>query len=177
MLDCLDDPLFDALRLAAARSPAAREATVSREPVLDRLDDPPPPEDSDVAVFSPAAREATVSREPVLRLDPELVVEDNETAVRSPASREATVSRDPLFLDEELDALSEELEDDLLDDDAGERSALLPEPVSIAIVRLYVVTVTVPSVTVAVIGPAHISSSRTTVSTPALEKTMPGCKP
>lgn len=174
MLDCFE--VLDVLRLEAARSPAARDATVSRDPALVLLDDPPP-EDSDDAVFSPEARDATVSREPVLRLDPELPVEDNETAVRSPASRDATVSREPLFLDEELEDLFDELDDSLLDVDAGERSALLPEPVSIAIVRLYVVTVTVPSATVAVRGPAHISPSRTTVSTPALEKTIPGCRP
>lgn len=80
-----------------------------------------------------------------------------------------------LSLFDELEDLSLSLPDEL--DElvfAGERSALLPEPVSIAIVRLYVVTVTVPSATVAVSGPAHISSSLTTVSTPALEKTVPG---
>jgi len=175
MLDCFAALLFDALRLDAARSPAARDATVSRDPVLlDRLD---PLEDNDDAVRSPAERDATVSRDPVLRLEPELVVEESDAAVFSPAARDATVSRDPLFLDEELEDLLDELDDSLLDVDAGERSALLPEPVSIAIVRLYVVTVTVPSATVAVRGPAHISPSRTTVSTPALEKTIPGCRP
>lgn len=60
---------------------------------------------------------------------------------------------------------------------AGDFSALLPEPVSIAMLVSYGVTVTVPIAPVALSDPTHISSSRTTVSTPALENTMPGTRP
>ncbi len=41
----------------------------------------------------------------------------------------------------------------------------------------YGVTVTVPIAPVALSDPIHISPSRTTVSTPALENTMPGTRP
>lgn len=151
------------------RSPAARDATESRERLFDevlvgredvdtgsREEDEPDELLSDCAVRSPADRDVTVSREPEL-----LVV---LVAGRLDGA---------LFVVDELDEL-EELEELVL---AGERSARLPDPVSMAIRRSYVVTVTVPSATVAVSGPAHISSSLTTVSTPALEKTMPGTSP
>lgn len=59
----------------------------------------------------------------------------------------------------------------------GLRSARSPDPVSRAMPVSYGVTVTVPTAPVALSDPAHISSSRTTVSTPALENTMPGVKP
>lgn len=59
----------------------------------------------------------------------------------------------------------------------GLRSARSPEPVSRAIQNSYGVTVTVPTAPVALSDPIHISSSRTTVSTPALENTMPGTRP
>lgn len=59
----------------------------------------------------------------------------------------------------------------------GLRSARSPDPVSRAMPVSYGVTVTVPTAPVALSDPTHISSSRTTVSTPALENTMPGDKP
>lgn len=169
------------------RSPAARRATVSREPLLldgfGGLDDPPLELElgSDAAVRSPAARRATVSRDPLfceLELLDELLG-DRATAVRRPASREATVSREPLLFDDELfdDELDECEEDEGADVGEGDRSARLPEPVSRAMLVSYGVTVTVPTAPVALSDPIHISSSRTTVSTPALENTMPGTRP
>lgn len=109
---------------------------LSRDPALEDLlaagceDDEDPL--NEAAVRSPAAREATVSRDPVLREDEDEELE-SDAAVFSPAARDATVSRDPLFLDEDDELLEEDFEelDDVL---AGERSALLPEPVSIAMV-------------------------------------------
>lgn len=54
---------------------------------------------------------------------------------------------------------------------------LLSELSVLAIQNSYGVTVTVPTAPVALSDPIHISSSRTTVSTPALENTMPGTRP
>ncbi len=165
------------------RSPAARRATVSREPLLldgfGGLDDPLLELElgRDDAVRSPAARRATVSRDPLfceLELLDELLG-DRATAVRRPASRESTVSREPLLLRVALGELLEE--DEGVDVGAGDRSARLPEPVSRAMLVSYGVTVTVPTAPVALSDPIHISSSRTTVSTPALENTMPGTRP
>lgn len=96
---------------------------------------------------------------------------------------EVLVVLDVLLLDGEEDVLALLLLDDpevlLLDDDVfdGLRSALSPDPVSRAMPVSYGVTVTVPTAPVALSDPIHISSSRTTVSTPALENTMPGTRP
>lgn len=152
---------------------------------LDCAFDEDPPEDPEDSEEADAAFDAALALD-----EPELEDKEEDAPVAFDAAFEdkvlllsfADCCDDDLLLDLLDDACDDDLLLDLLDDDcedvlAGDRSALLPDPVSIAMIVPYVVTVTVPKPVCTARLPTHISSSRTTVSTPAFENTIPGRSP